>query len=92
MNYPTRRQFRTNWGYQRELRKWRVWNRERIATVMSLNQSSRADYYFGGEDGKTRQFCRVQAGELLGNIDSEEDEFRRYYESADRAIQVAGGG
>jgi len=23
MNYPTRRQFRTNWGYQRELRKWR---------------------------------------------------------------------
>lgn len=50
--------------------------------VMPLNQSSRADYYFGGESG-TVQFNRVQAGELLSNIDSMEDELRRYYESAD---------
>ncbi|KKK78023.1 hypothetical protein LCGC14_2847720 [marine sediment metagenome] len=52
-------------------------------SVQPLNQSSRADYYFGGEDNKSRQFCRVQAGELLGNIDSQEDELRRYYNEAD---------
>ncbi len=51
--------------------------------VLPLNNTSRSDYYFGGEDGLTRQFCRVQAGELLANIDSQEDELRRYYESAD---------
>ena len=51
-------------------------------SVLPLNQSSRADYYFGGEQG-TVQFNRVQAGELLSNIDSMEDEIRRYYESAD---------
>ena len=59
-------------------------------TVMPLNQSSRADYYFGGEDG-TVQFVRVQAGELLSNIDSEEDEIRRYYNSADRTKQIVEG-
>ena len=51
-------------------------------SVLPLNQSSRADYYFGGERG-TVQFNRVQAGELLSNIDSMEDELRRYYDSAD---------
>ena len=51
-------------------------------SVLPLNQSSRADYYFGGEQG-TVQFNRVQGGELLSNIDSMEDELRRYYESAD---------
>lgn len=60
-------------------------------TVLPLNQSSRADYYFGGEDGLTHQFCRVQAGELLSNIDSEEDELHRYYESADRNYQIVEG-
>lgn len=51
-------------------------------SVLPLNQSSRADYYFGGESG-TVQFNRVQGGELLSNIDSMEDELRRYYNSAD---------
>lgn len=60
-------------------------------TVMPLNQTKRSDYYFGGEDGKTRQFNRVQAGELLANIDSMEDELRRYYESADENYQVIEG-
>jgi len=59
--------------------------------VISLNQSLRADYYFGGEDGKSRQFCRVQAGELLSNIDSEEDELRRYYDNADESNQIIEG-
>lgn len=52
-------------------------------SVIPLNQSNRADYYFGGDGDKTLQFCRVQAGELLANIDSQEDELRRYYNSAD---------
>ena len=39
----------------------------------------------------TYQFCRVQAGELLSNIDSEEDEIRRYYESADKTYQIVEG-
>ncbi len=58
---------------------------------MNLNQTQRADYYFGGEDEKTRQYCRVQAGELLANIDSEEDELRRYYNSADISNQIIEG-
>jgi len=59
-------------------------------TVMPLNQSSRADYYFGGEEGSV-QFNRVQGGELLSNIDSMEDELRRYYESADDNNMVIEG-
>ena len=59
--------------------------------VINLNQTSRADYYFGGEDNRTRQFNRVQAGELLSNIDSMEDELRRYYESADDNYQIIEG-
>lgn len=59
--------------------------------VINLNQTQRADYYFGGEDGRTRQFCRVQAGELLSDIGSEEDELRRYYESADDNYQIIEG-
>ena len=60
-------------------------------SVMPLNQSNRADYYWGGDDGKTSQFCRVQAGELLSNIDSQEDELRRYYESADNNYLIIEG-
>ncbi len=60
-------------------------------SVLPLNQSNRADYYFGGEDGKTYQAVRVQAGELLSNIDSEEDEIRRYHESADVTFQICEG-
>lgn len=59
-------------------------------SVLPLNQTLRADYYFGGEEG-TDQFLRVQAGECLSNIDSEEDEIRRYYESADRTSQIIEG-
>jgi hypothetical protein len=60
-------------------------------TVMGLNQSQRADYYFGGDGDKTIQFNRVQGGELLANIDSMEDELRRYYESADDNNMVIEG-
>lgn len=60
-------------------------------TVMPLNQTGRADYYWGGDDAKTFQSLRVQAGEVLSNIDSEEDEIRRYYDSADKTIQICEG-
>jgi DNA integrity scanning protein DisA with diadenylate cyclase activity len=60
-------------------------------TVLPLNQTLRADYYFGCEDGTTQQFCRVQAGELLSNIDSEEDELHRYYSNADHTDQIVEG-
>ena len=52
-------------------------------SVQPLNQTQRADYYFGGDETRTIQFNRVQGGELLSNIDSMEDELRRYYNSAD---------
>ena len=60
-------------------------------SILPLNQTSRADYYFGGDGDKTIQFNRVQAGELLSNIDSMEDELRRYYNSADVSNQIIEG-
>ena len=60
-------------------------------TVLPLNQSHRSDYYFGGEDGKTRQFSRKQAGELLGNMDEAEDQLRDYYTQADENYQIVEG-
>ena len=51
-------------------------------SVLPLNMTGRADYYFGGEQG-TVQFNRVQGGELLASMDSMEDELRRYYNAAD---------
>jgi hypothetical protein len=56
-----------------------------------LNNRSISDYFFGGYDGSTFQFGRVQAGELLGNIDSMEDELRRYYNSATNNFQIVEG-
>lgn len=60
-------------------------------SIMPLNQTHRSDYYFGGEDGKTRQFSRKQAGELLANIDEAESQLRDYYENADENFQVIEG-
>lgn len=60
-------------------------------TVMPLNQNHMSDYYFGGEDSKTRQFSRKQAGELLGNIDEAEDQIRDYYDNADENFQIVEG-
>lgn len=51
--------------------------------INNLNQLDMADYYFGGTDSKTRQYCRVQTRELLSNIDSQEQELRDYYYHAD---------
>lgn len=60
-------------------------------TKAPLNQNKMADYFFGNHEGKTRQFGRVQAGELVGNIDSMEDELKRYYDQADETNQIIEG-
>jgi hypothetical protein len=60
-------------------------------TVSPLNQNKIADYFFGNYEGKRLQFGRVQAGELIGDIDSMEDELRRYYNSTDETNQIIEG-
>jgi len=60
-------------------------------TVLNLNQTDRSDYYYGGEDGKSRQFSRKQAGELLSSIDEAEKQLRDYYENADENYQIIEG-
>lgn len=59
--------------------------------VVSLNQNNIADYQFNAIDGHTVQVNRTQAGELLGDIDSFEDELRRYYNSADETWVIIEG-
>ena len=59
--------------------------------VSPLNQHLTADYCFSNYDGKRIQWGRVQAGELVGDIDSMEDEFKRYYNSADVTNQIIEG-
>ncbi len=59
--------------------------------VSPLNQMRISDYFFGNYIGERLQFGRVQAGELLGDIDSMEDELRRYYEQADKNYQIIEG-
>lgn len=56
-----------------------------------LNRMSIADYFFGTFSGEKSQFNRVQAGELLGDVDSMEDELRRYFPSADNNYQIIEG-
>lgn len=60
-------------------------------TVAPLNQNKMADYFFGDYEGKTHQFGRVQAGELAGDVDSMEDELKRYYDQADETNQIIEG-
>lgn len=59
--------------------------------VMNLNQTKRSDFYFGGEDCKSRQFSRKQANEFLGNMDEAEDQIRDYYNNADENYQIIEG-
>lgn len=61
------------------------------AAKAPLNQNKIADYFFGNYEGRTKQFGRVQAGELVGNVDSMEDELKRYYDSADETNQIIEG-
>lgn len=60
-------------------------------SVTALNQSSIADYFFTAIDGHRVQLNRTQAGELLSDIDSFEDELRRYYDSAEETYAIIEG-
>ncbi len=61
-------------------------------TVVSpLNRTHRSDYFFGNYEGKTFQFSRKQAAELVGNIDEAEDQLADYYPNADFNLQIVEG-
>lgn len=59
--------------------------------VAPLNQNLQADYWFCNNEGKRLQFNRVQGAELIGDLDSMEDELARYYNSADETYQIIEG-
>ena len=61
------------------------------AVVSPLNRVHRSDYFFSNYDGKTFQFSRKQAGELIGNIDEAEDQLADYYHNADYNYQIVEG-
>lgn len=60
-------------------------------SIAALNQAGIADYHFASVDAHTVQVNRTQAGELLSNIDSFEDELRRYYHSAEMTYAIIEG-
>ena len=57
----------------------------------SLNQQKQSDYWFVDCEGKSEQYSRKQAGELLANIDEAESQLRDYYPNADRNYQLVEG-
>jgi len=59
--------------------------------VSPLNRQHRSDYFFSNFDGKTFQFSRKQAGELVGNIDEAESQLADYYPNADYNFQIVEG-
>ena len=59
--------------------------------VSPLNRVHRSDYLFGNYEGKTLQFSRKQAGELVGNIDEAESQIADYYSNADYNFQIVEG-
>ncbi len=62
-----------------------------IVAVSPLNRNKMSDYFFSNSEGKTFQFSRKQAGELVGNIDEAEDQIRDYYHNADYNLQIVEG-
>ena len=59
--------------------------------INNLNMQNMSDYYFSGEDNRTRQYSRKQAGELLGDVDEAERQIRDYYPNADENYQIVEG-
>ena len=59
--------------------------------VTPLNNLHMSDYFFANYEGKTMQFSRKQAGELVGNLDEAEDQLRDYYPQADKNFQIVEG-
>jgi hypothetical protein len=56
-----------------------------------LNRNRRSDYFFSGFDGKTFQYSRKQAAELVGDIDEAERQIADYYNQADYNFQIIEG-
>ena len=56
-----------------------------------LNRVHRSDYFFSNYEGKTFQFSRKQAAELIGDIDEAERQLADYYPNADYNFQVVEG-
>jgi hypothetical protein len=66
--------------------------KQSVQTVSTaLNNAHMSDYFFSNYDGKTFQFSRKQAGELLGNIDEAERQLADYYPQADVNCQIVEG-
>lgn len=66
--------------------------RQSVSVVVnSLNMMHMSDYYFSGADGRTRQYSRKQAGEVLSDIDEAEAQLRDYYPNADENYQIIEG-
>jgi len=61
------------------------------AIVSPLNRMHRSDYFFANYEGKTLQFSRKQAGELVGNVDEAEDQLVDYFNNADYNFQIVEG-
>jgi len=59
--------------------------------VSNLNLANMSDYFFANCEGKTFQYSRKQAAELLGNIDEAEQQIADYYKSADYNFQIVEG-
>lgn len=59
--------------------------------VTPLNRQHRSDYFFGNYEGKTFQFSRKQAAELVGGIDIAEAQLADYYPNADFNFQIIEG-
>ena len=60
-------------------------------TVANLNIAGMSDYWFGNYEGKSLQFSRKQAGELVGGIDEAEKQLASYYHKADKNYQIVEG-
>ncbi len=56
-----------------------------------LNRNHRSDYFFTNFEGKTIQYSRKQAAELVGDIDEAERQLADYYWQADYNFQVVEG-
>jgi len=69
----------------------RLLRQSATVVVSPLNRMHRSDYFFANYEGKTLQFSRKQAGELVGNIDEAEDQLVDYYSNADYNFQIVEG-
>jgi hypothetical protein len=58
---------------------------------MPLNIAKMSDYFFSNYEGRTMQFSRKQAGELLGDLDEAERQLADYYNNADYNFQIIEG-